>query len=104
MMPPRFPRDSLLLTSLWAHHPALVLFTKQVRFAHSNVAIHTISLHVGCPEGKVVTQQLHDESRVFVTIFTEGVKFGDGVVESSFSQATGPFGGVQYFVIEDGEI
>ena len=36
---------------------------------------------VGGPEGQVVTQQLHDQRRVLVTVLVEGVQLGDGVVE-----------------------
>ena len=38
-------------------------------------------LHVGGPEGEVITEQLHDEGGILVGLLGEGVELGDGVVE-----------------------
>ena len=44
-------------------------------------AVLAVSGGVGGPEGQVVTQQLHDQRRVLVTVLVEGVQLRDGVVE-----------------------
>ena len=44
-------------------------------------AVLAVSGGVGRPEGQVVTQQLHDQRRVLVTVLVEGVQLRDGVVE-----------------------
>ena len=36
---------------------------------------------IRCPEGQVVTEQLHDEGGVLVRLLVEGVELRDGVVE-----------------------
>ncbi|TNN62109.1 hypothetical protein EYF80_027701 [Liparis tanakae] len=43
---------------------------------------------------QVVSQQLHDESGVFVGVLVEGVELGDGVVEGGLGQVTGLLRGV----------
>jgi len=65
---------------------------------------HTRVLHVGCPEGEVVAQQLHNEGRVLVALFREGVEFGDGIIESLLGEMASTVGRVKDLVIEDGEV
>ena len=38
-------------------------------------------LHVRCPEGKVVTQQLHDQRAVLVRLLSKGVKLCNGLIK-----------------------
>lgn len=38
-------------------------------------------LHIGCPEGEVVTQQLHDERAVLVGLLAQGVELSDGLIK-----------------------
>lgn len=57
-------------------------------------------MHVGSPEGKVIPEKLHDERRIFVTIFREGVELGDGVVERRLCQSTSAIGTIQDLIIE----
>lgn len=45
----------------------------------------TIALHVGCPQGEVVPQELHDEGGVFVAFLAQSVQLGDGIIECGFS-------------------
>ncbi len=40
-----------------------------------------ISGGVRCPEGQVVSQQLHDKRRVLVAVLVQGVQLGNGFVE-----------------------
>ncbi|KAJ9287614.1 hypothetical protein DTO027B5_7489 [Paecilomyces variotii] len=56
------------------------------------------------PEGKVVTQQLHDESAVTVGLLGERVKLGDRIVEGLLGKVASAIGGVEDLVVEDGEV
>lgn len=42
-----------------------------------------LALHVGGPEGQVVPEQLHDQSRVLVTLLRQGVQLSNGVIKCS---------------------
>ena len=42
-----------------------------------------------CPQGQVVAQELHDESRVLVRLFGESVELSYRVVESLSNQESG---------------
>lgn len=53
---------------------------------------------------QVVTQELHDEGRVLVALLAEGVKLGNGVVESSLGKVAGLVGRVQDLVVENGKV
>ena len=61
-------------------------------------------LHVRGPEGKVVTEELHDEGRVLVALLGEGVELGDGVVEGLLGEVASAVGAVQDLVVEDREV
>lgn len=56
------------------------------------------------PEGKVVTQKLHDEGRIPVALFTQGVELGDRIVEGLLGQVASAVGGVEDLVVEHGEV
>jgi len=58
----------------------------------------------GRPEGEVVTKQLHDESAVSVGFLGEGVKLGDGVVESLFGEVACAVWRVEDLIVEDREV
>lgn len=57
--------------------------------ANSNMRLLTLSLHVGRPQSQIVSEQLHDERRVFVAFLIQGIEFGNGLVECGLSQAAG---------------
>ena len=59
-----------------------------------NHAILKPYLHVRRPEREVVTQQLHDERGVLVRLLAQGVKLGDGLVESLQNNKHQPRGGL----------
>ena len=61
-------------------------------------------LHVRGPEGKVVTKELHDEGRVLVRLFREGVELGNSVVEGLFGEVASAVGRVQDLVVEHREV
>lgn len=61
-------------------------------------------LHVRGPEGKVVTEELHDEGRVLVALLREGVKLSDGIVEGLLGEVASAVGRVQDLVVEDREV
>jgi len=44
--------------------------------------------HVGGPQSEVISQQLHDERRVLVRLFTQRVQLRDSVVERRLRQST----------------
>ena len=45
---------------------------------------------IGGPKSKVVSQQLHDESAVFVWLLTQRIQLGDRLIKSLFSQMASP--------------
>lgn len=57
-----------------------------------------------CPEGKVVTEELHDESAVAVGLLGERVELGNSIVESLLGQVASAVGRVQDLVVEDREV
>ena len=62
----------------------------------------SLLLIVRGPKGKVVTEQLHDESRVLVALLVERVELGDGVVEGLLGQLARGVRLLLHFVQEDG--
>ena len=44
-------------------------------------ALLIVSRGIWRPQGEVVTQELHDQGRVFVAILVQCVQLGDGIVE-----------------------
>jgi hypothetical protein len=48
-------------------------------------------LHVGGPEGEVVTQQLHDEGAVLVRLLAQRVQLRDGLVKGLRTVAAGKY-------------
>lgn len=61
-------------------------------------------LHVGGPEGQVVSEELHDQCGVLVALLAEGIQLSDGIVEGLLGQMASTVGGVQDLVVEDGEV
>ena len=61
-------------------------------------------LHVRSPEGKVVTEQLHDEGRVLVALLRQRVELSNSVVERLLREVAGTVGAVENLVVEDGEV
>ena len=57
-----------------------------------------------CPEGKVVTEELHDESAVAVGLLTKAVELSNGIVEGLLGEVAGTVGRVEDLVVEDGEV
>lgn len=53
---------------------------------------------------QVVSEQLHDESRILITFLTESVKLSNRIIESLFGEMARPVGRVEDFVVEDGEV
>ena len=53
---------------------------------------------------QVVSQQLHDQCRVLVAFFAEGVELSNGIVESLLSQVARLVGRVEDLVVEDREV
>jgi hypothetical protein len=47
---------------------------------------------------------LHDEGRILVALFGEGVEFRNGVVEGLLGEVAGAVGAVENLVVEDGEV
>ena len=56
------------------------------------------------PEGEVVTQELHDQSRIAVGLFRERVELSDSVVESLLGKVASTIGRVEDLVVEHGEV
>ena len=56
------------------------------------------------PEGKVVSEQLHDEGTVAVRLLGERVQLSNGIIESLLGEMAGTVWGVQDLVVEDGEV
>ena len=44
-------------------------------------------LHVLCPQGKVVSQELHDQSTFLVAFLIEGIQLGHSVIKGLFGKA-----------------
>ena len=45
-----------------------------------------LALHVGGPQGQVVPEQLHDQSRVLVTLLRQRVQLSYGVIKSRLGE------------------
>ena len=56
------------------------------------------------PQGKVVPEQLHDESAVAVRLLRERVKLGNGIVERLLGEVASTVGRVENLVVEDREV
>ena len=44
-------------------------------------SVCVIGRRIGCPESQVVTQKLHDQRRVLVTILIKGVQLGNSLIK-----------------------
>ena len=64
----------------------------------------TFGLHVRCPEGKIVSEELHDQRRIFVAFFGQSVQLGDRVVKGGLGKATRAVRRVQDLVVEHREV
>ena len=80
-------------------------FCKEINAVMMNIGIKslqfTFGLHVGGPKCQVVSQQLHDQSRIFIAFFREGVQVRDRIVEGGLGQSTSAVGGAKDFVVEN---
>lgn len=56
------------------------------------------------PQGKVVTEELHDESAVTVRLLGQGVELSDSVIEGLLGQVASTVGRVEDLVVEDREV
>jgi len=63
-----------------------------------------VRLGIRCPQGKIVSKQLHDEGRILVGVLVERVQLGDGVVERLLGQVARALRRVEDFVVEHGEV
>uniref|UniRef100_A0A2M4DLA1 Putative secreted protein n=1 Tax=Anopheles darlingi TaxID=43151 RepID=A0A2M4DLA1_ANODA len=48
-----------------------------------------VTLGIGRPQRKVVSQQLHDECRIFIGILVQCVQLSNRIIECLFSQLAG---------------
>eukprot|EP01084_Bolivina_argentea_P063644 116175_1 len=56
------------------------------------------------PEGQVVSEELHDQSGVFVFFLVEGIDLSNSVLEGLLGELDGLVGVVQNLVLEDGVV
>lgn len=61
-------------------------------------------LEIRSPESQVVSQELHNQSRVLVRLFRESVQFGNGIIKGLFGEMTGPIGRIKNLIVKDGEV
>jgi hypothetical protein len=61
-------------------------------------------LQVGSPERKVIPEELHNEGRVLVAFFAEGIQFGNSIIECLLGKVASTVGGVENLVVEDREV
>ena len=59
---------------------------------------------VARPQSEVITEKLHDEGRVLVGFFVEGIELGNSVVEGLLGDRAGLVGSIEDLVVEDGEV
>ena len=52
-----------------------------VRGGHGVVGVAIVTGRVRCPEGEVVSEQLHDKRRVLVAVLVEGIELSNGLIE-----------------------
>ncbi len=64
----------------------------------------TLLLHVRGPEGKIVSEELHDESAVLVRVLVQSVEFGNGIIKRSLGKVTSTIRRAQDLVVENGEV
>ncbi len=57
-----------------------------------------------CPEGEVVTEELHDEGAVTVRLLRKRVELSNGIIESLLGKVASTVGRVQDLVVEDREV
>ena len=73
------------------------------KFPISNSVLF-IPLHfiqVTRPKSKIISEKLHDCSRVTILIFFKGIKVCNSVIECLFGELAGNIWTVQYFVVEN---
>jgi len=56
------------------------------------------------PQREVVTEELHDQGRVLVGFFVEGIEFGNSIVKGLLGYRAGLVGSVENLVVKDGEV
>lgn len=70
----------------------------------SDVVLVRFPLHlvqVACPQGQVVTQELHNGSRITVLVFFQVVEVGNCIIEGLLRDLASDFWAIQNFVVED---
>lgn len=72
------------------------------------LASSSSSLRLGAirrsPEGKVITEELHDEGAVTVRFLGETIQLGNRIVEGLLGEMAGAIGRVEDLVVEYGEV
>ena len=53
---------------------------------------------------QVVSQQLHNEGGILVALLAQCVELGDSIIKSLLCEVASLIGGVEDFVVEDGEV
>lgn len=56
------------------------------------------------PEGKVVTQELHDQGGVTVRLLRQRVELSNGIIKRLLGQVAGTVGGVQDLIVKHREV
>ena len=64
----------------------------------------TLCLHVGGPQCQIVSQQLHDQGRVAVTLLAQRVQLGDCVIECTLCQLASSVRSVEDLKVEHREV
>ena len=59
---------------------------------------------VARPQCEVITEKLHDEGRVLVGFFVEGIELGNSIVEGLLGYRAGLVRSVENLVVKDGEV
>jgi hypothetical protein len=64
----------------------------------------TSILQITVPECQIVPQQLHNECRILVRFFREGIKFSNGIIECLLGELARLVWAVQDLVVEHGKV
>ena len=59
---------------------------------------------VTSPEGKVIPQQLHDESRILVRLLIEGIKFSNSVIKRRLGNRARTIRRIEDLIVEHREV
>jgi hypothetical protein len=72
--------------------------------SRGSTIVSTCTWHRIHPTYEVVSQQLHDECRILVRLFTKGIKLRDGIIESLLGKVASLIRRVEDLVVKDGEV